>query len=154
MKIKLIQVGKTDEKHIEDGVSIYLSRLKHYIPFEVITVPASKAKTSAEAKKEESIGILSKVQPGEPVILLDEKGDEYSSVEFSKFLQKKMNSGVKAITFVIGGAYGFSDDVYKIAERKVALSKMTFSHQMVRLFFTEQLYRALTILKGERYHHE
>ena len=153
MKIKLIQVGKTDEKHIAEGVDIYLGRLKHYLTFEIITVNPSKSRVATDAKKEEGALILSKAA-GEPLILLDEKGEEYSSVEFSKFLQKKMNSGVKSIVFVIGGAYGFSDEVYKAAERKIALSKMTFSHQMVRLFFTEQLYRAMTILKGERYHHE
>jgi 23S rRNA (pseudouridine1915-N3)-methyltransferase len=157
MKIKLLVVGKTEEEFIAEGIDKYVSRLKHYIPFELVTLPDVKggAKlTNARLKEEEGKLILAKVAGGDHLILLDEKGKEFTSREFSGFIQKKMNAGVQTLIFVIGGAFGFSDEVYEKARDKVSLSRMTFSHQMIRLFFTEQLYRAFTILKGEKYHHD
>lgn len=154
MKVRLIQIGKTDEPYLEEGVNTYVKRLKHYSAFETLTLPPSKNRTIELAKEEEGKLILSKITPGDVLFLLDEKGDEYTSVGFSQFLQKKMNAGVRTLVFVIGGPFGFSRELYDRANGKLALSKMTFSHQMIRLFFAEQLYRAFTILKGEKYHHE
>lgn len=156
MKIKLLQIGITDEEYLKEGIEKYLNRLKHYISIETITIPALKTGSKTDIKKlkeEEGKLILSKISKSEILILLDENGKEYTSVEFSNYLQKKMNAGQGNLTFVIGGAFGFSEEVYKAANEKISLSKMTFSHQMIRLFFTEQLYRAFTILKGEKYHH-
>jgi 23S rRNA (pseudouridine1915-N3)-methyltransferase len=157
VKVKFICIGKTGKSFLEEGENEYLKRLKHYIQVERIEIPDLKnvKKLSFEQiKEQEGKEILSKVQSGDLLILLDERGDFYSSVQFSNFLQQKFNSGGKAIAFVIGGAYGFSDEVYASATGKISLSKMTFSHQMVRMIFFEQLYRALTILRGEPYHHE
>ncbi len=157
MKIKLIAIGKTDNKNLQELISVYQNRLKHYIKFELEIIPdIKKVKNLSEKqqKKKEGDLILKKVQTTDILILLDEKGKEFRSIEFSKFLQQKMNSGIKQLIFVIGGSYGFSEDVYKIANGKVSLSQMTFSHQMVRLFITEQIYRAFTIIKNEPYHHE
>ena len=156
MKIKLIAIGKTDESYLKEGIDKYLKRLKHYVSFELIIINDVKVgkKANATLQKElEEKEILSKVNDNDFLILLDEKGEEYHSVGFSKFLQKRMNSG-NDIVFVIGGPFGFSDRMYERANTKVGLSKLTFSHQMVRLFFVEQLYRAFTILKGEKYHHQ
>lgn len=156
MKIKLIAIGKTDESYLKEGIDKYLKRLKHYASFELIIINDVKVgkKTNVILQKElEEKEILSKVNTNDYLILLDEKGEEYNSVGFSKFLQKRMNSG-NDIIFVIGGPFGFSDRMYDRANAKVGLSKLTFSHQMVRLFFVEQLYRAFTILKGEKYHHQ
>jgi 23S rRNA (pseudouridine1915-N3)-methyltransferase len=157
MKIKLICVGKTVKPFLKEGEQEYLKRLKHYTPVEKIEIPELKnAKKLSEdqIKQQEGQLILNQIKPGEAIILLDERGKQHSSIEFSNFLQKKFNSGGKGIAFVVGGAYGFSDDVYAKATNKISLSKMTFSHQMVRLFFLEQIYRGFTILKGEPYHHE
>lgn len=157
MKIKLLVVGKTDNRNLISLIADYTKRLKYYIPFEVEIIPDIKrAKNMSEAnlKKAEGDAILKHVTTADNVILLDEKGKSYSSVGFSKLLQKKMNSGLKTLVFVIGGPYGFSDEVYSRANGKISLSAMTFSHQMVRLFFVEQLYRAFTILRNEPYHHE
>jgi len=157
MKIKLIVVGKTDHRNLISLIEDYTQRLKFYIPFEMEIIPDIKrAKNMSEAnlKKAEGDAILKQITPADDVILLDEKGKSFSSVGFSKFLQKKMNSGLKTLVFVIGGPYGFSDEVYNRANGKLSLSSMTFSHQMVRLFFVEQLYRAFTILRNEPYHHE
>ena len=157
MKIRLICVGKTDIKHFQDAENEYLKRLKHYIPIEKIEIPElknAKKLRKDQIKQEEGSLILKQITPGEQVILLDEKGKRFSSIEFSKFLQKRMNSGGKYISFIIGGAYGFSEDVYQRADSKVSLSEMTFSHQMIRTFFLEQVYRGFTILKGEPYHHQ
>lgn len=154
MKIKLIEIGKTDEKYLKEGIVEYVSRLNHYVSFETITIPDSKASSPDTVKTDEEKAILQKLSPGDHVILLDDKGDEFTSLGFSKFLQKKMNAGLKTLVFVIGGPFGFSEAVYKRSNGKLSLSRMTFSHQMVRLFFCEQLYRAFTILKGEKYHHE
>ena len=157
MKIKLIAIGKTDEKFLEEGIEKYLKRLKHYHPFEFIIIPDIKqgGKFTAENLKDaEGKLILQKVLEGDHLILLDEKGKEFTSGGFADFLQKKLNSVTTNLVFVIGGAFGFSPAVYQRANDKISLSRMTFSHQMVRLFFVEQLYRAYSIIKGEPYHHQ
>ncbi|WP_018476148.1 23S rRNA (pseudouridine(1915)-N(3))-methyltransferase RlmH [Pontibacter roseus] len=157
MKIKLIAIGKTDEKFLEEGIEKYLKRLKHYHPVEFIIIPDIKqgGKFTADNLKEaEGKLILQKVQEGDHLILLDEKGKTFTSSEFASFLQKKLNAVTTNLVFVIGGAFGFSAAVYQRANDKISLSEMTFSHQMVRLFFTEQLYRGFTILRGEKYHHD
>ncbi len=157
MKIQLICVGKTERPYLKEGEAEYIKRLKHYCHFEKIEIPELKnAKKLREdqIKVEEGKLILAKVDPSAQLILLDENGKSYSSVGFSKYLQKKFNQGGKSLVFVVGGAYGFSEEVYARCNGKISLSEMTFSHQMVRLFFIEQVYRALTILKGEPYHHQ
>ncbi len=157
MKIRLILNGKTEEEYLVKGTSAYEKRLKHYLPFETIVIPAlknTKALSIDQQKEKEGELLFKEIQSSDKLILLDENGKEYDSVGFSGFLQQQMNSGIKNLVFVVGGPYGFSDSVYKRADGKVALSKMTFSHQMVRLFFTEQVYRAMTILKNEPYHHQ
>jgi 23S rRNA (pseudouridine1915-N3)-methyltransferase len=157
VKIKLICVGKTGKKFLEEGEHEYIQRLKHYISFERIELPdikQAKTLTEEQIKVKEGDQIKAKIQPGEKVFLLDERGKEYSSEQFSVFLQKQFNQGGQGIVFVIGGPYGFSDEMYQLATGKISLSKMTFSHQMVRMFFVEQLYRSMTILKGEPYHHK
>ena len=156
MKITLILNGKTEDDYIVKGFSVYENRLKHYISFETIIIPAlknTKAISIEQQKQKEGELIFKNIQSADKLILLDENGKEYNSVGFSDFIQKEMNSGIKNVVFVVGGPYGFSEEVYKRANGKIALSKMTFSHQMVRLFFVEQLYRAMTILKNEPYHH-
>ena len=157
MKIKLLAIGKTDDPHLKKLIETYQNRLKHYIKFELQLIPDIKnVKNLSEKQQKEKEGelILKQLQPTDQLILLDEKGKEFRSIEFSQFLQKKMNSGIKQLIFVIGGPYGFSSDVYKKSQGKVSFSKMTFSHQMIRLFVVEQIYRAFTILKNEPYHHE
>ena len=157
MKIKLIVVGKTNAKYLLEGENEYESRLKHYTKYEEIIIPDVKQSgklSEIELKKKEGQLILAKLENSDHVILLDDKGKSYSSVEFANFLQQKMNSSLKSLVFVVGGAFGFSDEVYQRANSKVSLSKMTFSHQMVRLIFKEQLYRGFSILRGEQYHHE
>ena len=156
MKITLILNGKTEDDHIIKGFDMYEKRLKHYVGFETIVIPAlknTKALSIDQQKQKEGELTLKHIQNSDRLILLDENGKEFNSVGFSEFIQKEMNSGIKNLVFVVGGPYGFSEDVYKRANGKIALSKMTFSHQMVRLFFVEQVYRAMTILKGEPYHH-
>lgn len=156
MKIKLLAIGKTDDKNLQILIEKYQNRLKHYINFELLVIPDIKnVKNLSEKQQKEKEGtlILKNLQATDQLILLDENGKEFNSVGFSNFLQKKMNSGIKQLVFVIGGPYGFSESVYQKAQGKVALSKMTFSHQMVRLFVVEQVYRAFTILKNEPYHH-
>ncbi len=157
MKIKLVVIGKTDKTYLQEGIKLFQDRIPHYLPFEYQIIPDIKntRKLSADQQKEkEGELILAQVKPGDELILLDEKGKEFRSVDFAGFLEKKMLSGIKNLVFCIGGPYGFSAEVYRNATSKISLSKMTFSHQMVRLIFCEQLYRALTILKGEPYHHE
>ena len=157
MKIKLLAVGKTDDKNLIQLIEMYQNRLKHYIKFELEIIPDIKnAKNLSEKQQKEKEGelILNKLENSDQLILLDDKGKQYSSIEFSQFLQKKMNSGIKQLVLVIGGPYGFSDAIYKKAQGKLSLSKMTFSHQMIRLFIVEQIYRGFTILKNEPYHHE
>ncbi len=156
MKITLILCGKTEDDYILKGFTIYEQRLKHYISFETIVIPAlknTKALSIEQQKQKEGELILKSIQSSDRFILLDEYGKEYTSTGFSGYIQQQMNSGIKNIVFAVGGPYGFSDDIYKRADGKISLSKMTFSHQMVRLFFAEQLYRAMTILKNEPYHH-
>ena len=157
MKITLLTVGKTDRDWVKQGLDIYVSRLGHYIPFSITEIPELKkvaALTKEQIKNKEGELILKNIRPADDVILLDERGKEFSSMEFAKILQDKISYVGKDIVFVIGGAYGFSEDVYRRADSKISLSRMTFSHQMVRAIFTEQLYRAFTIMKGEPYHHE
>ena len=157
MKIKLIAIGKTDDKNLIRLIDDYQKRLQHYIKFELEIIPDLKyVKNLSQNQQKEKEGglILKRITSTDQLILLDEKGYEFRSIEFSRFLQKKMNSGIKQLVFVIGGPYGFSEAVYQNAQGKVSLSKMTFSHQMIRLFMIEQLYRGFTILKNEPYHHE
>ena len=156
MKIKLICVGKTGKKFLEEGEQEYVKRLRYYLTFDRIELPdvkQSRTLSEEQIKSRESEMIQARIQPGEKVFLLDEKGKEFNSEQFAEFLQKQFNQGGQAIVFVIGGPYGFSDALYKSATGKISLSKMTFSHQMVRMFFVEQLYRSMTILRGEPYHH-
>ena len=148
MKIKLLAIGKTDNKHLIQLIEEYQNRLKHYIKFELEVIPDIKnVKNLSEVQQKEKEGalILSKLQNTDDLVLLDDKGKHFTSIEFSQYLQKKMNSGIKQLVLVIGGPYGFSDTVYKKAIAKISLSKMTFSHQMIRLFAVEQIYRAFTI---------
>lgn len=157
MQIRLIAVGKTDHSAIQTLLEEYIKRLGFYIKFELEIIPDLKnSKNLSEAAQKEKEGelILKKVQSSDELVLLDEQGKHYSSVDFSDYLQKKMNAGLKQLIFVIGGPFGFSESVYNRANGKISLSKMTFSHQMVRVFFVEQLYRAFTILKNEPYHHQ
>ena len=157
MKIKLLAIGKTDHKQLIQLIDEYENRLKHYIKFEleiIADIKNIKNLSKIQQKEKEGQFILSKIQPSDQLIVLDDKGKHFSSIEFSQYLQKKMNTGLKQLVFVIGGPYGFSEKVYKKAIGKISLSKMTFSHQMIRLFFIEQLYRGCTILKNEPYHHE
>lgn len=156
MKITLLVVGKTTDPHIEALLNGYISRLTHYVPFNLQVIPElrnTKSLTFEQQKQTEGDLILRAVTPSTDLILLDEHGREYRSIEFAGYLQKKMTAG-HDVTFVVGGPYGFSDAVYACANGKISLSQMTFSHQMIRLIFVEQTYRAMTILRGEPYHHE
>ena len=157
MNIKLLAIGKTDNKALQSLIDDYRKRLSFYIKFDLEIIPDIKnVKNLSESQQKEKEGelILAKLAATDQLILLDEKGTTFSSVGFSDYLQKKMNSGAKTLVFVIGGPYGFSDEVYQKAQGKISLSLMTFSHQMVRLFFIEQLYRGFTILRNEPYHHQ
>jgi len=157
MKITLITMGKTDVEWVRKGLELYVSRIGHYVPFQLCEIPELRNVSSLSRdliKEKEGELILKGVRPSDEVILLDERGREFRSVQFASFLQEKMSRSPRDVVFVIGGAYGFSDAVYARADGKLSLSKMTFSHQMVRTVFAEQLYRAFTIIKGEPYHHE
>lgn len=157
MKICLVVIGKTDEAYLQKGMEVFLKRIPHYISFELKAIPDirnSKNLSEEQQKGKEGELILQQINASDELFLLDENGMEFSSVEFARFLEKKMIAGNKRLVFVIGGPYGFSSSMYGRANGKVSLSKMTFSHQMVRLIFLEQLYRAMTILKGEPYHHQ
>ena len=157
MKIALLTVGKTDRDWVKQGLDIYMARLKHYIPFSINEIPELKnvsALSKDQIKTREGELILKNIKPTDDMILLDERGKEYTSVELAKVIQDKISYVGKDMVYVIGGAYGFSDAVYQRANSKISLSRMTFSHQIVRAIFTEQLYRAFTILKNEPYHHE
>jgi len=157
MKITLLTVGKTDKDWVKEGLDIYLSRLKHYISFAIVEIPELKnvsALTKDQIKSKEGELILKNIRPTDDVILLDERGKEYSSMELARIIQDKISYAGKDIVYVIGGAYGFSEAVYQRANSKLSLSRMTFSHQMVRAIFAEQIYRAFTIIRGEPYHHE
>jgi 23S rRNA (pseudouridine1915-N3)-methyltransferase len=157
MQIKLIAIGKTDQKELQSLIDAYAKRLSFYVKFDLEIIPDLKnVKNLSEMQQKEKEGelILAKISSTDHLILLDENGKNFSSVGFSEFLQKKMNAGIKTLVFVIGGPYGFSETVYAKAQGKISLSAMTFSHQMVRLFFIEQVYRGFTILKNEPYHHQ
>ncbi|MDM1396871.1 23S rRNA (pseudouridine(1915)-N(3))-methyltransferase RlmH [Myroides odoratimimus] len=157
MNIKLLAIGKTDSKPLQTLMDEYMKRLSFYVKFDLEVIPDIKnAKNMSEDQQKQKEGelILSKIGPTDQLILLDDKGKEFTSIGFADELQKKMNSGIKTLVFVIGGPYGFSEDVYKNAKGKISLSKMTFSHQMIRLFIIEQIYRGFTILRNEPYHHE
>jgi 23S rRNA (pseudouridine1915-N3)-methyltransferase len=157
MKITLLTVGKTEDAYLKDGMDKYLKRLKHYIKFEIVELPElknTKALSEPQQKTKEAELLFKNIASTDHVILLDEAGAQYTSVQFSDLLNKKMIASVNNLVFIIGGPYGFDESIYKRANDKLSLSKMTFSHQMVRLFFVEQVYRAFTILKGEPYHHQ
>ena len=157
MKILLLVIGKTDENYLTEGIHKYCKRLRHYIGFdfeEITDLKNRKSLSESQQKKQEGILIISKLKAGDKLILLDDKGKDFSSLGFSEHLQQQMNSGIKRLVFVVGGPYGFDESVYAKAQAKLSLSKMTFSHQMIRLFIVEQLYRGFTILKNEPYHHE
>ncbi len=157
MNIRILAIGKTDHKALQSLIEEYSKRLSFYIKFDLEIIPDIKnVKNLSEAQQKEKEGelILAKISATDQLILLDENGQTFSSVGFSEYLQKKMNAGIKTLVFVIGGPYGFSEEVYKKAQGKISLSAMTFSHQMVRLFIIEQLYRGFTILRNEPYHHQ
>lgn len=157
MKITFLTIGKTEDKYLLDGMEKYLKRLKHYIPFKVLELPElknTKNLSQDQQKSKEAELIFKNISNTDQLILLDENGMNLTSTQFSGFLNKKMTGSIQHLVFVVGGPYGFSPDVYNRAHEKISLSRMTFSHQMVRLFFIEQVYRAFTIMKGEPYHHE
>lgn len=157
MKITLLTIGKTEDKYLAEGIGIYLKRLKHYINFSILEIPDlknTKSLSTEQQKSKEAELIFKNINSTDHVILLDEKGQELTSKQYSAFLNKKMIGGQQHLVFIVGGPYGFSKDVYERSNEKISLSRMTFSHQMIRLLFTEQLYRAFTILKGEPYHHD
>lgn len=157
MKVALLVIGKTDARYFIDAIGEYQQRLEHYIPFELQIIPDiknTKNLTIDQQKEKEGELILKNLQAGDYLVLLDEHGKEYTSVQFASYIEKKTHTVAKRLVFVIGGPYGFSADVYNRASEKISLSKMTFSHQMIRLIFVEQLYRAMTILNNEPYHHE
>lgn len=157
MKITLLVVGKTEASYLIEGITLYQKRLEHYIPFSMSTIPAlksTKAFSELQQKQKEGELILAQLKPTDSVFLLDEGGKQFSSVGFASFIEKQSVSGARNLVFIVGGPYGFSEQVYQRANGSVSLSAMTFSHQMVRLVFIEQLYRAMTILKGEPYHHQ
>ncbi len=157
MRINLIVIGKTDTDYLKKGIEVYTRRLGHYITFDIRVIPALKSTknlSTGQQKQKEGDLILNSIENTDTLILLDENGKQFSSINFSTFLEKQMITGTRNLVFVIGGPYGFSSDVYKKSSMKISLSAMTFSHQMVRLIFVEQLYRAMTIIKGEPYHHQ
>ena len=157
MNVTLLTVGKTDVKWVKEGLELYASRLAHYVSFSVTEIPELKkvsALSREQIKEKEGELILKQLDTADALILLDEHGRELRSVEFANYLERQLSAGGKRLVFAVGGAYGFSDAVYRRCQDKLSLSKMTFSHQMVRAIFAEQLYRAFTILKGEPYHHE
>ena len=157
MKITLIVVGRTVEKHYVTAINDYLERTKHFIPFDIEVIPElknTKSLTEDQQKDKEGELIVKAIQPGDVIVLLDEFGKEFRSVEFANWIERKMHHVNKRLVFIIGGPYGFAPKIYQIAQENISLSKMTFSNQMVRLIFSEQLYRAMTILNGGPYHHE
>lgn len=157
MKAALFVIGKTDASYFSEAINEYKKRLVHYLPFEMLVIPDIKnVKNMSEVQQKEKEGecLLKLLQPGDYVVLLDEHGKEYTSMQFASYMEKKMQTVTKRLVFIIGGPYGFSETIYKTASEKISLSKMTFSHQMIRVIFIEQLYRAMTILNNEPYHHE
>ena len=156
MKTKLLVVGKTNDKNITKGIDDYVGRVKHYMPFYIEVIPElknTKSLTQSNQKEMEAEQILKRLQPSDTVVLLDEHGKEYRSIEFARWIEKQQQTA-RSLVFIIGGPYGFADSIYERSDAKLSLSKMTFSHQMIRLLFVEQIYRACTIIKGEPYHHE
>ena len=156
MKTILLLVGKTIDKHLAAGINDYAARIAHYMPFEIITIPELKNTKSLSEEQQKTMEgelILKQLQPSDTVVIMDEHGKEYRSIEYARWLEQKRNTA-RRLVIIIGGPYGFSPKVYERADEKISLSKMTFSHQMVRLIMTEQIYRACTIIKGEPYHHE
>lgn len=157
MRITLLVVGKTTDAHFAAGIAGYVKRVNHYLPFDIEVIPElknAKSLSEEQQKEREADMILKSFTAGDYIVLLDEHGREHRSIEFATWIQKRMSSGLKRVVFVVGGPYGFSPRVYAAAGEKISLSRMTFSHQMIRLIFAEQIYRAMTILKGEPYHHE
>lgn len=157
MKIKLLFIGKEDAEMFQQAIDFYTKKIQFYNPFETIAIPYlknTKSLSESEQKKREGELILKKIENGDFVVLLDENGKEKTSVDFSHFIQQNLNSGIKTVLFIIGGAYGFSDEVYERANQKLSLSRMTFPHLMTRLVFVEQMYRSFTILRNEPYHHQ
>jgi len=157
MKIQLIVIGKTNQNFVQQGLDEFCNRLTHYYPFELEIIPDIKNTKNLPVERQkakEGELILQSFQAGDCIALLDERGKEFTSSKFAEYIEKKALSGLKRLVFVIGGAYGFSPAVYEAAHEKIALSKMTFPHQLIRLIFAEQLYRAMTILNNEPYHHE
>lgn len=157
MKIQFLVVGKTAQSYLVESIADYTTRLRRYISFDMEIIPELKNTrnlTTEQQKEKEGEAILKTLQPGDFVVLLDEHGQQFTSVQFARYIEQKMQTVPRRLVFVVGGPYGFSQDVYDRCNDKISLSKMTFSHQMVRLFFTEQLYRAMTILNNEPYHHE
>jgi 23S rRNA (pseudouridine1915-N3)-methyltransferase len=157
MKIDLVLIGKSDQKYLQEGIDIYLKRLKHYCQFEMKVIPdlkSTKSLSEEQQKEKEGELILNLIKDSDFVMLLDERGESLSSVDYAQFIEKRQVVGTRKLSFVIGGPYGFSKEVYAKANAKLSLSAMTFSHQMVRLIFVEQLYRAYTIINGEPYHHQ
>ena len=157
MKLQFIVVGKTTDKHLDVLIKDYERRMRHYLPFEMEVIPElknTKALTADQQKSHEGELIRKTLREGDHVVLLDEGGREFRSVEFASYLQQRQSVVARRLVFIVGGPYGFSQEIYALAKEKISLSRMTFSHQMVRLFFVEQCYRAMTILRGEPYHHE
>lgn len=157
MKLLLLVVGKTTDRHLDALIQDYVARVKHYMPFDMEVIPElknAKALTFEQQKEREGELIVKSLKDGDYVVLLDEGGRELRSMEFAQYIDKKQAAVARRLVFIVGGPYGFSPQVYALAKEKLSLSKMTFSHQMVRLFITEQIYRAMTILRGEPYHHE
>lgn len=157
MKIRLLVIGKTEQDYLREGLLEYITRVNHHLNFTITEIPALKnvaTLTHAQQNAKEAEALARHLQAGDVVVLLDERGKEYRSVEFADFLNRHFISGAKSLVFIVGGPYGFDPSLKKMASSSLSLSRMTFSHQMVRLFFAEQLYRALTILQGSGYHHE
>lgn len=157
MKIVLLVVGKTTDPHFAAGIDDYANRIRHYLPFDVEVIPElrnTKSLSEEQQKEKEADLLLKAFQPGDHIVLLDEHGREFRSLEFAAWMEKKMAAGLKRLVFVVGGPYGFSPRVYTKGNEKISLSRMTFSHQMIRLIFAEQIYRGMTILNHEPYHHE
>lgn len=157
MKIVLLAVGKTSTDYLVKGIEGFIKRINHYVPMELSIIPdlkSTKGLTEETQKIREGQAMMAALLPGDVVVLLDERGKEYTSREFASQIDRKMVQGIKRLVFVIGGPYGFSQEIYDRANEKISLSRMTFTHEMVRLFFVEQIYRAMTILRGEPYHHD
>jgi len=157
MKVLLLMIGKTNQESLQQLIQDYMNRLQHYVNFETAIIPELKNTKNlpvAEQKEKEADLILKQIDNQDDIVLLDERGKQYSSLAFAEFMDKKMNSSIKRMVFVVGGPFGFSKKIYDRANGMISMSPMTFSHQMIRLIFTEQLYRAMTIIRGENYHHE